>query len=70
MMKLHEMANADDEFNRTMTTVLTAIEKLHKLADKFGNDAPVVNSQVDSLIHAKGGFGELIDVYRAKRVGK
>ena len=70
-MKLHEAANADDEFRRIMTTVLNSIDKLHALAGKFDTkDKPVVNSQVDSLIHAKGSFSELVEVYKQKRAGK
>ncbi len=69
-MKLHEAANADDEFNRTMQGVLKSIDRLHALSKKFGPEKPVVNSQVDTLIHAKGGFGELVQVYSALRSKK
>ena len=62
-MKLHEAANADDTFNAQIQVILRAVDKLHALKEKFGDEKPVVSSQTDSLIHCKGELSSLVQDY-------
>lgn len=48
-MKLYEMTNTDDEFNKQIRIIQTAIGKLEGLKTKFGTGNPTVGSQIDSL---------------------